>query len=255
MPQSTAAACLHSAVVSPQSHDATMSPGCGNRPLSRSVSHLGDIVGQEALAQLGHRFDPAGARRTHRHPGRCFESPYAERDMVERRADHHRVDAAGLYGQMAHAAVAQAGPAVRQDGPRIRRTNRCARTSASPRSCWRRRSSAQLHRLHSHAVCDQSVYLRDGPCALRVYRYVAGIPVHCQNLLHLPAGSAHGCVAVGGHPVMFRIVANAPARRLPARVLKGRVQPRPALSESAAGGASVRRQRELRTVRSNRLPT
>ena len=36
-PERTAAACLHSVAPSPHSHDATISPGCGSTPLSRSV--------------------------------------------------------------------------------------------------------------------------------------------------------------------------------------------------------------------------
>ena len=38
MPDNTAAACLHIGVASPHSHDATISPGCGNSPLSRWVT-------------------------------------------------------------------------------------------------------------------------------------------------------------------------------------------------------------------------
>ena len=73
--------------------------------------------------------------------------------MVERRADHHRVDAAWLYGQMTHAAVAQAGPALRQTSRVLGERLDVLTPSPAPEAPGER-STAQLHRLHLHAACD-----------------------------------------------------------------------------------------------------
>lgn len=66
-----------------------------------------------------------------------FESPNADRDMIERRADHHRVDTATLDGSDGRRTRCEGRPCPAPGEPRIRRTTRRARTSAGPRSWWR----------------------------------------------------------------------------------------------------------------------
>ena len=65
--------------------------------------------------------------------------------MVQCRADHHRVDAARLYGQMTHAAVAQARPAARQTSRVFGERLDVLAPAPAPEAAGER-SSAQLHR-------------------------------------------------------------------------------------------------------------
>ena len=186
-PASAAAACLHIVARSEHSHSGTISPGCGNRPAARSVRTSTTRSGNRPSRNSSYRADLSGARARDGVPGRSIELPYANGDVVERRSDHHRVDAAGVYRQMTDGAVAHVGSPVRETGRMFRKRFQVFAPTAAPEAL-RDGASPDLDRLHPHAARTQLEHLRYGSRPLLIDRYVAWIPMHCQVLVFLPGG-------------------------------------------------------------------
>ena len=174
-----------------------MSPGCGNRPLWRSVTTSAMSSGRRPSRNSSSDPTlPAHAVRM------AIQVALSSRRMriatwwsAEPITDHHRVDAARLYGQMAHAAVAQVGPAVRQTSRVLGERLDVLAPLPAPEAPGER-SPAQLHRLHLHAACGQTGHLRDGPLRAARRRGRSGdtsaLSRTCSTFRQVPH-------AVGGH--------------------------------------------------------